>query len=91
MSINELNAKINELRELSHMAEELDQEIDAIRDAIRDHMTAAGIDIINGIDYKVTYKPVNRSIIDTTALKKENPEIAARYTVTRIYRPLVVT
>lgn len=91
MSINELSTKVNELRELYRMADELENMIDAIEKAIRDHMTAADLDIIAGTDYKISYKPVTRSRFDTTAFKRENPELAARYTVMKTIRPFVLT
>ena len=40
MSINEMDGKIKELRELRRMAEELTAEIDSIQDSIKAHMDA---------------------------------------------------
>ena len=44
MSTNEIAAKVQELRELRRMAEELAAEIDGLQDAIKQHMDAAGVD-----------------------------------------------
>ena len=55
MSINEMDSKVKELRELRRMADELTAEIDSIQDAIKAHMDAEGVDTINGTDWKVTY------------------------------------
>lgn len=90
MSINELSAKVNELRELRRMAEEISGEIETIQDAIKAHMTAAGVEILNGTDYKITWKPVTSSRFDTTAFKRENPELSARYTKTTTTRRFTV-
>lgn len=91
MSINELSIKVNDLRELRRMADELAAEIEAIQDSIKDHMTAAGLDTVNGPDYKITWKTVNSARFDTTAFKKENPEIAAAYTKTTTTRRFILT
>lgn len=79
MSINELDMKVKELRELRHMAEELQAEIDAAQDAIKAHMDSQGVDTLAGTDWKVTWKPVTSSRMDTSALKKALPEIAERF------------
>ena len=79
MSINELDMKVKELRELRRMGEELQAEIDATQDAIKAHMDAQGVDTLAGLDWKVTWKPVTSSRMDTTALKKALPEIAERF------------
>ena len=70
MSANEMQIKVNELRELRRMAEELDAEITAIQDSIKAHMTAQGVDELNGNDYKITWKEITSTRIDTTALKR---------------------
>ena len=67
MSINELDMKVKELRELRRMAEELQAEIDAAQDAIKAHMDSQGVDTLAGTDWKVTWKPVTSSRMDTTA------------------------
>lgn len=79
MSINELDMKVKELRELRRMAEELQAEIDAAQDAIKAHMDSQGVDTLAGTDWKVTWKSVTSSRMDTTALKKALPEIAERF------------
>ena len=79
MSISELDMKVKELRELRRMAEELQAEIDAAQDAIKAHMNSQGVDTLTGSDWKVTWKPVTSSRMDTAALKKALPEIAERF------------
>lgn len=79
MSINELDMKVKELRELRRMADELQAEIDAAQDAIKAHMDSQGVDTLAGTDWKVTWKPVTSSRMDTSALKKALPEIAERF------------
>lgn len=80
MSINELDMKVKELRELRRMAEELQAEIDAAQDAIKAHMDSQGVDTLAGTDWKVTWKPVTSSRMDTGALKKALPDVAAAFT-----------
>ncbi len=82
MSINEMDSKIKELRELRRMADELAAEMESITDSIKQHMTAAGIDSISGTDWKVTYKAVTSSRIDTAALKKALPDLVEQFTKT---------
>ena len=80
MSINEMDSKVKELRELRRMADELAAEIDSIQDAIKAHMDAEGVDTINGTDWKATYKAVTSSRLDANALKKALPDLAQQFT-----------
>ena len=79
MSTTEINAKVKELRELRRMAVELAAEIEAVQDSIKSQMDAQGVDTLSGSDWKVTWKPVTSARLDSSALKKELPEIAARF------------
>ena len=90
MSINEMDSKVKELRELRRMAEELAAEIEAIQDQIKGHMDAQGVDTITGTDWKVTWKAVTSSRIDTTALKKAVPDVAQQFTKTTSARRFCV-
>lgn len=79
MSINELDMKVKELRELRRMADELAGEMESIQDQIKAHMDSQGVDTLAGTDWKVTWKPVTSSRMDTTALKKALPGVAERF------------
>lgn len=86
MSINDMDSKIKELRELRRMADELAVEMESITDSIERHMDAEGVDTHNGTDWKVTYKAVTSSRLDTTALKKALPDLTAQFTKTTTAR-----
>lgn len=88
MSITEIETKARELQELKRLREELEAEITAAEDAIKAAMGDA--EQITAGAYKVTWKPVTSSRLDTTALKKELPEIAERYLKTTTVRRFVV-
>ena len=80
MSISELDMKVKELRELKRMADELAGEIEALQDGIKGHMTEQNTDTLTGTDWRITWKSVTSNRLDTSALKKELPDIAAWYT-----------
>ncbi len=80
MSVIEMDSKIKELRELRRMADELAAEIEALQDSIKAEMTARDVDTLSGSDWCVTWKNVTSNRLDTSALKKALPDVAARYT-----------
>lgn len=84
MSMNELEIKCRELRELQRLIEEATAEAEAIKDAIKAHMGDS--ETAYAGEYKITYKAVTSSRIDTTALKKAMPEIAQAFTKTSTSR-----
>mgnify|MGYP004459310167 CR=1 FL=1 len=82
MSEKEINSKVNELRELRRMADELAAAMNGITDSLKDYMDAHGVDTLNGFDWKITFKPVTSSRLDSAALRKALPDLAEKYTKT---------
>lgn len=91
MGTVELNSKIKELRSLRRMADELAGEIEAIQDAIKAEMTARNVDELTGDDWKATWKEITSNRLDSTALKKELTDVAARYTKASVSRRFTLT
>ena len=77
MSNPNLEPKVKELLELKRMREELDAEITAAEEEIKQAMGTEET-LLAGA-FKVTWKAVTSSRLDSTALKKALPEIAARF------------
>lgn len=80
MSMNELEAKVAELRELRRMADELAAEISATEDSLKAYMTTNGMDELHGLTFKISWKEVTSSRLDSKALKVAAPELCARFT-----------
>lgn len=78
MSINEMEAKARELRQLQNLIEEAQAEAEALKDAIKAAMGDS--ESIQAGEYRITWKPVKSSRIDTAALKKALPDVAERFT-----------
>ncbi len=77
MSTREIELKIKELRNIERLIEEAQAEAETIKDQIKAIMGES--EELRAGEYKVTWKTVTSTRIDTTAIKKELPEIAARY------------
>ena len=75
-----LDTIMAELAQYIRMQEEAAAMVESLKDQLKERMTAAGVESLAGSEHKATYKAVTSSRVDTTALKKELPEIAARYT-----------
>ena len=78
MSINEMESKARELRELQALIDEATAEADAIRDTIKAAM--GDCESVQAGEYKITWKSVTSARIDTSALKKALPDVAERFT-----------
>lgn len=84
MSNPTLESIIHEILDLKRMREELDEEITALEDSIKAAM--GDEELLTAGAYKVSWKTFTSSRVDTTALKKALPEIAAAYTKTTTSR-----
>lgn len=82
IAMDNLNALMREIAEYSRMAEEIGATLDSLKDSLKKYMDENGLDSIAGNEHKASYKAVTSSRIDTTALKRDMPEIAAKYTRT---------
>ena len=80
MSTLEVTALCREYKELQRMQEDLSAELEAVRERIREAMQ--GADVMSTGEYKITDRFVTSTRLDSSALKKALPEVAAAYTKT---------
>lgn len=78
MSNQSMEVKVKELLELKRMKEELEAEITAVEDEIKKVM--GDEETLFAGAFKVSWKTFTSSRLDSTALKKALPEIAAQFT-----------
>lgn len=90
MSMNELESKVNELRELRRMADELAAEITATEDSLKAYMTTNQADELHGSNFKITWKEVTSSRLDSKALKAAAPELWERFSKASTSRRFIV-
>lgn len=90
MSTMELSSACTELQELRRMREELEAEIESISDRIKAHMEQNGVETLTAGAFKVTWKVVTSTRIDTAALRKDLPEVWEEYGKTTTSRRFIV-
>jgi len=78
MSNPTLESTIHEILDLKRMREELDAAIAALEDSIKAVM--GDEELLTAGAYKVSWKTFTSSRVDTTALKKAMPDVAAQFT-----------
>lgn len=88
MTTAEIITKARELRELQALIEEAQQEAEAIKDDLKAAMGDA--EELRAGEYKITWKSVTSSRIDTTALKKALPDLARQFTRETVTRRFMV-
>ena len=88
MSMNEIESKVRELRQLQALIEEATAEAETIKDAIKAHMGDS--EELRAGEYKITWKAVRASRLDSKALKAALPEVVERFTKTTTTRRFCV-
>ena len=77
-----MNEKMNALAEYLRMRDEIDAEIEALKDEIKQYMQDAGTDTLISTGHKATWKTVKSNRFDSAGLKKDAPELYAAYVTT---------
>ena len=88
MSINELESKARELRQLQALIEEAQAEAEALKDALK--AALGDSESVQAGAFKITWKPVTTTRIDTAALRKAAPDLCERFTHTSTVRRFCV-
>lgn len=88
MSVKEMEIKARQLREMLALIEEAQAEAEALKDEIKAAM--GDVEEIRAGEYKITWKPVTSSKLDTAALKKAMPDVAAAFTRETTTRRFIV-
>lgn len=89
MSISEMEVKARELRQLQALIEEAQAEAEAIKDAIKAAMGDS--ESVQAGEYRITWKAVTSSRIDTSALRKALPDVAERFTKENVTRRFMIS
>ena len=89
MSINEMEVKARELRQLQALIEEAQAEAEAIKDAIKAAMGDS--ESVQAGEYRITWRTVTSARIDTNALRKALPDVAERFTKETVTRRFVIS
>lgn len=82
MTINELTAKVKELKELKMLADELAAEITSIEDEIKAEMTERATDELTTNEYRIKWAKVTSSRFDSKAFKAAHADLYSEYTKT---------
>ena len=77
-----IDSIMRELAQYTRIMEEAAATVDGLKDEIKKYMEEHNTDVLIGNEHKASYKAVASNRIDTTALKKDMPDIAAQYTKT---------
>ena len=88
MSTQELEQKVQELRQMQAIVEEAQAEVEALKDAIKAAMGQR--EELRAGEYKITWKAVTTARLDTAALRKAMPDVAAAFTTQSITRRFIV-
>ena len=90
MSSNELDVKVNTLRELRNLASEVKSEINSIEDEIKAEMLAKNTEILTGTTCTVTWKTIITNRFDSAAFKLTHAELYEQYNRATTSRRFVI-
>lgn len=79
MSIEMLDAKVMEYRELQSMLDEITAQMEAIKDLVKARMVEDGVEVLNGSGWKASWKNVTSQRFDSKTFKAENPDLYGQY------------
>jgi len=82
MTIVEITGKAKQYRELQIYIKQLEEEAEALKAEMIAELEAQGTDTLQADVFTIKWTAYKSNRIDTTALKNELPEVAARYTKT---------
>lgn len=90
MSINDLDSKVAELRDLRNFEAEIRKEITAIEDDLKAEMLSNNTDTLTGTNCLITWKTFVSSRFDSAAFKLTHSDLFRQYSKTVTSRRFVI-
>lgn len=91
MGTKAIENRVRKLQELEQMKKELDKQIEALKDEIKEDMDSKGLEEQKVGDYMVRFITVVTSRFDSSRLKKDNADLYSRYLKETSCRRFTVT
>lgn len=91
MGTRAIENRVRKLQELEQMKKELDKQIEALKDEIKEDMDSKGLEEQKVGDYMVRFITVVTSRFDSSKLKKDNADLYSRYLKETSCRRFTVT
>ena len=80
MSTQAIYEAVKAYKEYQRMMEELESEMEAVKDTIKAELSRQGVDELTAGEYKVRWTAVKSSRFDAAAFRKEMPDLAEQFT-----------
>ena len=77
--MKDINMMFSELAQYTRLQDETAAIIEGLKDEIKRYMEDHNTEVLTGNEHKASYKAVTSSRLDSTALKRDMPAIAAQY------------
>jgi len=90
MSHNDLTTALKEYQEYKRIKEQAEEQMKAIQSRITAHMDMQGMTEMVVDIYKVSYKPISSTRLDTKILKIARPDIFAQFSTTSTSKRFIV-
>lgn len=84
MTIQEINKIMSELAEYQRLKDELEIQIESLKDDLKRYMIDNDLTVLNGLEHKATYTPVTSTRLDTKALKNAHSDLVKEYIITSV-------
>ena len=82
----ELDALVDELRNIRARIAELEAEEEAIKDLLKEYLAQTGQDTLLGANWRITWKEHSRRSLRTKDLEAEEPELYLKYLKVTSYK-----
>lgn len=79
MNTKDITLKVEHIKTLQTMIDELSAELESVKDEVKAEMTAQGVDEMTVSCFKVRYKEVTSNRFDSTAFKKTHADLYEQY------------
>lgn len=90
MSVNELDARVKELRSLRNIEARVWAEITAIEDILKAEMLARNTDVLSGRECTVGWKTIITTRFDSASFKLTHADLFKQYSKATTSRRLVI-
>lgn len=74
--------KLKEAKQIKRNIDELQNALSCVEEEIKAELIRRGVDTLDVDEYRVTYKDITATRVDTTSLKQSLPEVAERFSRT---------